>query len=113
MAKVRTVHFASVDPVWRFLDEVSHSHPELASRAYESIGPMKGPHGLWATLLPLLERLWRDLSGVRVDHYLETVPDLVDLAMRLAKDGTADRFVGMAHHDALALVWDDLLRLSW
>lgn len=73
---------------------------------------MKGPQGLWATLLPLLERARRDPSGVRVDRYLEAVPDLADLAQRLVSDGTARRFLSMAQAEAMALVWDDLVRLG-
>jgi hypothetical protein len=109
IAGVRTVHFAGADPVWSFLADLTVSHPRLSERAYTREGPMGGPLGAWATLLPLVERLWRDPTGVRIDHFVESAPALVALARRIVADGTARRFVGMSQEEALSLVWDDLI----
>jgi hypothetical protein len=91
------------------VNDLRGSDPVLADRAYVADGPMGGPLGAWATLLPLAERLWRDPAGVRVDRYRESAPALVKLAERIVADGTLAGFMSMDQPEAMALLWDDLV----
>jgi tRNA(adenine34) deaminase len=108
IARVPKVRFAGQDPMWQFLGQISGSHPVLADRAYTVTGPLPGPMGTWATLLPLLERLERDPTGLRVDHFRRSVPTLVELARQMVADGTAQGLAAMCLDDAIHEVWDDL-----
>jgi len=108
IARVPLVHFAGQDPQWRFLGQLAGPQPALVDRATSMDGPMAGPFGAWATLLPLVERLWRDPTGIRIDHFRQSVPALVDLAEQIVSDGTAARFIGWTQQEALASIWDDL-----
>lgn len=110
ISHVPRVGFAGVDPVWRFLGDLSKAHPELEGRAYAVDGPLKGPMGAWATLLPIVERLWRNPSGVRIEQFRAAVPSLLELAQQLVTLGTATQFMSLTHQEALALVWKDLQR---
>jgi tRNA(Arg) A34 adenosine deaminase TadA len=108
ISHVPMVSFAGEDPMWRFLGDLPTSHPELGARNYSLHGPLAGPLGAWAALLPLLERLVRDPIGARVDHFRNAVPALVDLGERLVADGRAGQFGDMTLDEALASIWDDL-----
>ena len=109
IAGVRRVRFAGADPVWRFTADLSAVHPVLADRVHESIGPLTTPIGAWGSLLPLMERLWREPGGARVEYFDAAMPALVELARRLVADGTALRFTDLSQEQAIELVWDDLV----
>jgi tRNA(Arg) A34 adenosine deaminase TadA len=112
MSHVPHVSFAGDDPMWRFVEGLGDTHPVLGERWYTASGPMAGPLGTWATLLPLVERLARKPSGTRVDEYLARAPGLVALAQDLvASDRVAD-LLAMGHDDALASLWDDLVKAA-
>jgi tRNA(adenine34) deaminase len=108
IARIPSVSFAGEDPMWRFLGELGSSHPILAERACLVTGPMQGPLGAWATLLPLMERLWRDPTGIRVDHYRQSVPSLVEVAERMVSNGTASRIADLTLDEAFGAVWTDI-----
>lgn len=109
IAHIPVVRFAGADPMWSFLSELAETQPAMADRPCQQYGPLLDPLGAWAALLPLIDRLRREPSGVRMDHYRGAVPALVDLAQRLVSDGTADRLGDLALPDAVALVWTDLV----
>jgi tRNA(Arg) A34 adenosine deaminase TadA len=109
MSHVTQVAYAGDDPMWRFVDAIGDHHPVLRDRWYTSSGPMHGPLGAWATLLPLLERLARNPSGTRVEEFLASTPGLVALAEKIhASDQLADLLELDLDH-ALAALWDDLV----
>jgi tRNA(Arg) A34 adenosine deaminase TadA len=109
ISHVPHVSFAGDDPMWRFVDGMGDAHPVLAERWYTVSGPMPGPLGTWAALLPLVERLARKPSGTRVDEYLAWAPGLVALAQDLVADGRWRDLLALDHDAALDSLWGELL----
>ena len=109
LLRIPVVHFAALDPV--FVD--AHDHlgrlPFCADRLPERHGPLDGPVGAFAAVLPMLFNLrtgnW--VVAVNRDHS----PGVVALAEAVLGDGrlasVAERGGGAA--DALAALWDDLV----
>ncbi len=112
MSHVGALCFAGVDPMWRFLNGLSDFHPVLGERWFRLEGPMPGPFGLWASLLPLLERCARNPTGARVDAFEREAGELVCLANELVISGRADRLRQLALSDAMVEVWPDLSELD-
>lgn len=112
IAHVRVVNYAGADPMWRFVDELPDQFPALEERWYTARGPLPGPLGQWATLLPIVERLQRRPGGQRIDGFNRTSPDLVRLATQLVEDGTADGLAQQSLLDGLDAVWASLVALD-
>lgn len=108
IAHVRRVRFAGPDPMWRFVNELPGSHLPLEERWYTAEGPMPGPLGAWATLLPLVERLQRRPDGRRIEELERTSPALVRLAQRLVDEGTAAEMRDLSLDAALRSLWDEI-----
>jgi tRNA(adenine34) deaminase len=106
------VSFAGGDPMWRFLERIEDFDPELARRRFERRGPMRGPLGVWAALLPLVERLERNPSGTRIEAFTAVGDGLVDYALDLAASGHFQRLTTMPLETAIASLWPDLVGLS-
>lgn len=112
MSRVTTVWYAGLDPVWHFVHGIGDSDPMLQERWFELNGPLAGPVGAWASLLPLVDRLERKPSGLRLEAFEAVIPDLVDLARDLVvtdavagwRDGTLDQ--------AVSAVWPRLVGLT-
>ncbi|MEX0666664.1 MAG: deaminase [Acidimicrobiia bacterium] len=112
MSHVRAVEFAGIDPIWRFLQDLPSTHPALQERWFAVDGPMPGPFGLFASLLPLLERIERDPSGARVDAYGLEHPALVELARDTVGDQYLDKLRHGTLHDALRKLGPQLMELA-
>ena len=112
IARIPEVCFAGEDPMWRFLGDLGDSHAALADRRFTTVGPLAGLLGAWSSLLPLVDRLLRDPTGIRVDHFRTSLPALAELADRLVSDGRAKSMTEMTMSQALASVWDDLQSLA-
>lgn len=111
-AHVPQVSFAGEDPMWRFVGDLRDFHPVLTQRWFTTDGPMTGPLGAWASLLPLIERLGRDPTGVRIDEYRATTPALFELAHTLIADGAVDDLRTRTLDDALGQIWPDLTEVA-
>jgi tRNA(Arg) A34 adenosine deaminase TadA len=108
MSHVGSVWFAGEDPVWRFVSALGDFHPMLRDRWYRQRGPMPGPFGAWAALLPLIERLARDPTGPRVEAFEMSAPTLVTLATEIAAADQLRDFMGLSLTEALSEVWSTL-----
>jgi tRNA(Arg) A34 adenosine deaminase TadA len=87
MSHVPLVRFAGADPMWRFVQNFPESHAELRDRWPRVEGPLSGPTGAFASLLPILDRVGRNPLGLRVEEYERWRPDLVDLARGITATG--------------------------
>jgi tRNA(Arg) A34 adenosine deaminase TadA len=112
MSRVASVWFAGRDPVWRFVHGIGDFDPMLRERWYELHGPLAGPVGSWASLLPLVDRLQRNPSGLRLDAFEAETPELVHFARELVATGRVEDLRGMTLDAAVADVWPELTLLS-
>lgn len=83
VAHIREVHFAGEDPKWHFTNDLHEFHPTLRDRWFRTYGPLEGPLGELAILLPLIDRVDRHPDGYGMEVYRAARPDLVDLATEL------------------------------
>ncbi len=112
MSRVATVWFAGRDPVWHFVHGMGDVDPMLRERWYELHGPLPGPVGSWASLFPLVDRLQRNPSGLRLEAFEAETPDLVQLARQIVSSDRAERLRAMALDDAVADLWPELVALA-
>ena len=112
ISHVAGVWFAGSDPMWRFLEDIASFHPELQRREYERRSPMPGPVGAWATLLPLIERVRRDPTGIRLDAFDTVGTELVDYARDLVVSDRDCELMLMPLDDAVTSIWPDLVERS-
>jgi tRNA(adenine34) deaminase len=112
MSRVATVWFAGRDPVWRFVHGIGDADPILRERWYELRGPLIGPVGSWASLLPLVDRLERNPTGLRLDAFEADTPDLVQFARELVAAGRVGQLRRMTLDEAVADVWTELTALA-
>ena len=112
MSRVAEVRFAGRDPVWRFVHGLGDVDPMLQERWYELYGPLPGPVGSWASLLPLVDRLQRNPSGRRLEAFEAETPDLVRLARELIASDRVDALRHGSLDQAVAQVWPDLVALT-
>jgi tRNA(Arg) A34 adenosine deaminase TadA len=112
MSHVGSVEFAGSDPMWRFLQHLPATHPTLEERWFALDGPMPGGFGLWASLLPLLERIDRDPTGARLDAYDADNPGLVQLARHVVTSGRVSRLRQLTLDDALGELSSELMEIA-
>jgi len=112
MSRVASVWFAGRDPVWRFVHGIGEVDPMLRERWYELHGPLAGPVGSWASLLPLVDRLQRNPSGLRLEAFEAETPELVRLARDLITSGRIERWRDGSLDEAVADVWPELVALT-
>jgi tRNA(Arg) A34 adenosine deaminase TadA len=112
MSHVGSVQFAGTDPMWRFLQRLPSTHPALEERWFALEGPMPGAFGLWASLLPLLERIDRDPTGARLDAYDAENPGLVQLARDIVTSGRAPTLRHLTLDDALGEISSELMEIA-
>lgn len=108
ISHVPRVVFAGRDPVWSYVRDLPGCDRRLAERWPELEGPMGGRLGVWASLVPLMERLERNPSGARVDEFEREMPAVASLAREFVADGTAARLRELDLAQALDDVWDRL-----
>ena len=73
---------------------------------------MPGPVGAWATLLPLIERVRRDPTGIRLDAFDTVGTELVDYARDLVVSDRDCELMLMPLDDAVTSIWPDLVERS-
>lgn len=112
MAHIDTVVYAGSDPMWRFVQRVPDLDTSLAARWYEQRGPLSGPIGAFATLLPVVERLARNPTGARVDAYTQMSPALVGLARSLLDTSGIEALAQMTVGHVAEILWRDLARIA-
>jgi tRNA(adenine34) deaminase len=112
MSRVPRLRFAGRDPVWQFVQHIGDVDPVLRERWYEQEGPLPGPIGAWASLLPLVDRLQRNPTGGRVDAFRANAPALWDLAHDLITTGGLAELATGSLDAALASLWPDLVAAS-
>jgi tRNA(Arg) A34 adenosine deaminase TadA len=104
------VRYAGFDPLFEGIHDHLAEHPYGASRPCEQVGPMEGPVGRFASLLPLtFMAFWAGDSPV-FDLHRRVTPDLAATAERVVQDGTlaAVSADGGGVVDALEAVWPSL-----
>ncbi len=85
------VRYAGFDPLFEGIHDHLAEHPYGASRPCEQTGPMEGPIGRFASLLPLtFMAFWASDSRV-FDLHRQVTPDLAATAERVVHDGTLGR----------------------
>ena len=88
MIGIPEVRYAGFDPLFEGIHDHLAEHPYGASRPCEQIGPMGGPLGRFASLLPLtFMAFWAGESPV-FDVHRRVTPDLAASAERIVHDGT-------------------------
>ncbi len=112
MSRVPRLRFAGRDPVWEFVRHIGEIDPVLGERWYAQEGPLDGPIGVWASLLPLVDRLQRNPSGWRVEAFETTSPGLWDLAHRLLEPGRLEALGEQSLDAAITVLWPDLQRAA-
>src|SRR5439155_19114020 len=108
ISHVPKVLFAGRDPVWSYLRTLPSADPRLTERWPHIQGPIVGPLGVWASLVPLIERLERNPVGARVEEFERELPAVASLARTLVTDGTASRLRQLGLDGALDDVWNRL-----
>ena len=112
MSHVPLVRFAGADPMWRFVQILPENHAELRDRWPRVEGPLSGPTGAFASLLPILDRIGRNPHGLRVEEYERWRPDLVDLARGITGTGQLDAFADAPLDLAFRIVVEAIARGS-
>jgi tRNA(adenine34) deaminase len=112
MSHVPLVRFAGADPMWRFVQDLPENHAELRDRWPRVEGPLSGPIGAFASLLPILDRIGRNPLGLRVEEYERWRPDLVALARGIAATGQLDALADVSVDRAFGIVVDAVTRGS-
>jgi tRNA(adenine34) deaminase len=113
ISRVESLYFAGPDPVWTSLTQLPGIDLELEKRWYARYGPLTGPMGVWASLLPLAERLNRNPHGARVAAYKRLYPALVQKALHLLRDDSLRDLAALSIGEALDRLWPDLLALEF
>ena len=65
VARVGSVRFAARDPTWAGLERLPELNPEVRDRWPDFDGPLVGPLGTWAAILPALGTSGSLLSALR------------------------------------------------
>ena len=112
MSHVPLVRFAGADPMWRFVQNLPENHAELRDRWPRVEGPLAGPIGAFASLLPILDRIGRNPLGLRVEEYERWRPNLVDLAREITGTGQLDALADAPLDRAFGIVVEAIARGS-
>jgi tRNA(adenine34) deaminase len=110
MLKIGRVNYAAPDPLFDGLRDTLGAHPFCAGRIPEHEGPIAGPLGTFARLLPLtVTAYWRTSPDV-LETYRRHAPAVVELAEDLVASrelmSLAEAGAGVA--DALGALWERL-----
>ena len=108
LSHVPVVRFAGEDPMWRFVQSLPNGHPALRDRWPRIEGPIPGTLGAFATLLPIIERLRRNPTGLRVDQYQSANPELLALGRQIVEGEPLEAFVALPIEGAFQQVWKAL-----
>jgi tRNA(Arg) A34 adenosine deaminase TadA len=100
VARVAAVNFAAFDPTWLGIERLPELNAEVRSRWPQMTGPMAGPLGTWAAVLPCLNTSGSLLRAVETES-----PGLAELARSLVVALRAPRRPTTAA-EAVHDVWD-------
>lgn len=112
MSHVGAVRFAGSDPVWRFLQDLPAEHPELAARWPKVEGPLPGPIGAFASLLGIGDLLTREPSERAIDTFRDSMPELVEWALRLVAGGDFEVWRTLDLDEVITAIWRQLVELG-
>jgi hypothetical protein len=98
--------------MWRFVQSLPENYAELRDRWPRVEGPLTGPIGAFASLLPILDRIGRNPLGLRVEEYERWRPDLVDLARGITGVGQLDALANAPLDRAFQIVVEAVTRGS-
>lgn len=105
------MHFAGDDPLFSGLTEVLAAHPFAADRCPARHGPLDGAISRFAQLLPLsFVAFWIGAEGPSMEATRLLDPDLADLALTIAGNGTLSsvKEAGGSTLDALDHLWSQI-----
>ena len=101
VARVSHLHFAAYDPTWLGIERLPELNDEVRRRWQQVTGPLNGPVGEWAAVLPCL-----NTTGSLVRAMESVAPRRMELARAVASRlGRGSDLPGTAS-EALAQVWD-------
>ncbi len=113
VARLRRVKFAAADPRWAdpsggwFGERMAELSPEIRVRWPAFEGPLRGPLGVWAAILPCLSTL----GSMR--RSLEAIaPAIAALALATSRRFRDDDAMPLTTLAALESVWTDLTDLT-
>jgi tRNA(Arg) A34 adenosine deaminase TadA len=103
VARIPQVHFGAFDPTWLGIEDLQNLNDEVRRRWPTFTGPLPGPLGTWAAVLPCL-----NTSGSLL-RAMETIdPPRARIARAAAARLDRSRHLPATAHDALHAVWDVL-----
>lgn len=111
MLKIGRVHYAAPDPLFDGLDEVLGTHAFCAGRLPDRQGPLPGPVGAFARLLPLTVMAFWEMHSDALESHRKLAPEAVARAEELVADNRlADAAgAGAGVVEAMGAVWDKLV----
>lgn len=106
VARVSELRFAAYDPTWAGVERLPDLNPEVRARWPVTEGPLPGPIGMWAAILPVL-----NTSGSLADALQRSSAKQADLGKLIASALHAQELPDTALQ-ALRVVWDLLSEAS-
>jgi tRNA(Arg) A34 adenosine deaminase TadA len=104
VARVNRLHFGAFDPTWLGIERLPQLNLEVHRRWPTSTGPLPGPIGEWAAILPCL-----NTSGSLVKAMEAVAPHRMRLARTIATRLGRETILPNRSLAALERVWDLLL----
>jgi tRNA(Arg) A34 adenosine deaminase TadA len=101
VARVNHLHFAAYDPAWLGIGRLPELNDEVRRRWPRVTGPLDGPVGEWAAVLPCL-----NTSGSLVQAMEAVAPRRAELARAVASRLARDADLPATARSALERVWD-------
>ncbi len=101
VARIPQVHFGAFDPTWLGIENMYNLNDEVRRRWPRITGPLPGPLGTWAAILPCL-----NTSGSLLQAMAIADPRHARLARTAAVRLDSGRDLPATARDALEAVWD-------
>ena len=100
-ARVGQVHFAALDPTWLGIERLPGLNDEVRRRWPAIVGPLDGPLGEWAAILPCL-----NTSGSLIRAMETVAPRRVERARAVMRRLGSEASLRQTASHALEYVWD-------
>jgi len=101
VARTSHLHFAAYDPTWLGIEKLPDLNDEVRRRWPQVTGPLSGPIGEWAAILPCL-----NTTGSLVRAMESVAPQRAELARAVAGRLGRDADLPGTARDALVQAWD-------
>lgn len=101
VARVGQVRFAALDPTWLGIEQLPGLNDEVRRRWPAIIGPLNGPLGEWAAILPCL-----NTSGSLIRAMETVAPRRVECARAVMRRLGSETSLPQTAGHALEYVWD-------